>query len=97
MDLALEASALGSAQLPVVQLPGGSVVKSPPAVQETQPMRVLSLSRDDALEEGVATHAGIRAWRLPRTEELWPAVHRWPVDATEHTRCVGLLVASKIP
>ena len=97
MDLALEASALGSAQLPVVQLPGGSVVKSPPAVQETQQMQGLSLSRDDALEEGVATHSGIRAWRLPRTEELWPAVHRWPVDATEHTRCVGLLVASKIP
>ena len=94
--MALEACASISAQSPAVQLPGGSVVKSPPAVQETQQMRVRSLSRDYALEEGVATHSGIRAWRLPRTEEPWPAVHRWPVDATEHTRCVGLLVASKI-
>ena len=28
-----------------------------------------SLSRDDPLEEGVATHSSILAWRIPRTEE----------------------------
>lgn len=55
MDLALEASASVSAQSPAVRLPGGSVVKSPPVVQETQQMRVRSLSRDDALEESMKT------------------------------------------
>ena len=46
--------------------PGGSVVKNPPSVQETQ---VQSLSREDALEKRVATHPSILAWRIPQTEE----------------------------
>ena len=32
-------------------------------------MRVQSLGREDALEEGMATHSSILAWRIPRTEE----------------------------
>ena len=31
---------------------------------------VKSLGRKDPLEEGMATHAGILAWRIPWTEEL---------------------------
>ena len=46
--------------------PDGSVVKNLPAMQET---RVPSLSREDPLEEGMATHSSILAWRIPRTEE----------------------------
>ena len=46
--------------------PGGSVVKNSPAVQET---RVQSLGREDPLEEGMATHSSIPAWRIPWTEE----------------------------
>ena len=46
--------------------PGGSVVKNPPAMQETQ---VQSLNVKDALEEGIATHSSILAWRIPWTEE----------------------------
>ena len=46
--------------------PGGSVVKNPPAMQETV---VLSLGLEDRLEENVATHSSILAWRIPRTEE----------------------------
>ena len=32
-------------------------------------MRVRSLGRGDLLEEGMATHSSILAWRIPRTEE----------------------------
>ena len=50
--------------------PGGSVVKNPPAIQEPQEMLVPSLGWEDPLEEGMATHSNILAWRIPRTEEL---------------------------
>ena len=40
----------------------GSVVKNLPLMQETQEMWVLSL------EEGMATHPSIFAWRIPWTE-----------------------------
>ena len=39
--------------------PGDSVVKSQPAVQEMQEIRVCSLSWEDPLEEGMATHSSI--------------------------------------
>ena len=32
-------------------------------------MRVQSLGQEDPLEEEVATHSRILAWRIPRTEE----------------------------
>ena len=32
-------------------------------------MRVLSLHWEDLLEEGMATHSSILAWRIPGTEE----------------------------
>ena len=32
-------------------------------------MQVLSLGQKDPLEEEVATHSGILAWRIPWTEE----------------------------
>ena len=37
--------------------------------QETQEMQVRSLGREDPLEEGMATHSSILAWRIPGTEE----------------------------
>ena len=46
--------------------PGGSVVKNLPAMQETW---VGSLGWEDPLEEGMATHSSILAWRIPWTEE----------------------------
>ena len=33
-------------------------------------MQVQSLGWEDPLEEGMATHFGILAWRIPWTEEL---------------------------
>ena len=45
------------------------MVKNPPAMQETQETRVPSLGREDPLEEGMATHSYVLAWRSPWTEE----------------------------
>ena len=42
------------------------MVKNPPAMQETW---VRSLGREHSLEEGMATHSSILAWRVPWTEE----------------------------
>ena len=42
------------------------MVKNLPAVRGT---RVRSLGGEDPLEEGMATHSRIVAWRIPRTEE----------------------------
>ena len=42
------------------------MVKNPPAVWETW---VRSLGWEDPLEEGMATHSSILAWRTPWTEE----------------------------
>ena len=33
-------------------------------------MQVRSLGQEDPLEEGMATHSSILAWRIPWTEEL---------------------------
>ena len=58
------------------------MVKNPPAMQE---IRVQSLSWEDALEKGMATHSSILAWRIPWREEpgglqsikWWRAEHGW--------------------
>ena len=49
--------------------PGGSVVKNPPTMQESQERQVQSLGQEDPLEVGMATHSSILAWRTPWTEE----------------------------
>ena len=46
--------------------PGGSAVTNLPAVQEPQ---VLALGWEDPLEEDMATHSSILAWRIPWTEQ----------------------------
>ena len=42
------------------------MVKNPPAMQE---IWVRSLGWEELLEEGMATHFSIPAWRIPWTEE----------------------------
>ena len=42
------------------------MVKNLPATQETW---VQSLDQEHALEEGMATHSSILAWRIPWTQE----------------------------
>ena len=49
-------------------------IKNPPAMQKTW---VQSLGWEDPLEEGMATHSSILAWRMPRDRGAWwTAVHR---------------------
>ena len=49
--------------------PKSSVVKNPPAVQEMQKTRVQCLDWEDTLEEEIANHSSILAWKIPWTEE----------------------------
>ena len=57
---------------PCLSMPGASLVaqmvKNLSAMRET---RVQSLGSDDPLEEGMATHSSILAWRIPWTEGAW--------------------------
>ena len=46
------------------------MIKNWPAMQETW---VLSLGWEDPLEEGMATHSSILAWRIPMDREAWQA------------------------
>ena len=45
-------------------------VKNLPAIRETW---VSSLGWEDPLEEGMATHSSILAWRIPMDREAWKA------------------------
>ena len=54
------------------------LVKNPPAMQETQ---VLSLSREDPLEKGMATHSSILAWRIP-----WTVAFQAPLSTESQSR-----------
>ena len=50
------------------------IVKNPPTNAGDVRDVVRSLGREDPLEEGMATHSNILAWRIPWTEEpggLW--------------------------
>ena len=49
-----------------MDFPGGSMVKSLPAMWETW---VGSLGLEDPLEKEMATHSSILAWEIPWTEE----------------------------
>ena len=55
---------------PILGFPGGLEVKSLPAMQETW---VQSLGWEDPLEEEMATHSSILAWRIPIDREAWRA------------------------
>ena len=44
------------------------MVKNPPAKQETS---VQSLGWENPLEEGIATHSSILAWRIPMDRGAW--------------------------
>ena len=66
--------------------PDGSLVKNPPAMQDT---RVWSLDQEDPLEKGMATHSSILVWRIPWREEpsglqsmgLQRVRHNWVTNA----------------
>ena len=55
--------------------PGGLSVKNPSAVLETQEMQIRSLCQEDPLEEGMATHYSIPAWKIPWIDDCRATVH----------------------
>ena len=57
---------VNSARYPAPQV---ALVMKNLLMQETKEMRVRSLGREGPLEEGMATHSSILAWRIPWTEE----------------------------
>ena len=73
--------------------PGGSEVKNPPAQQETQETWIRSLGWGDALEEGVAIHCSILAWRIPWTEGpgRLQSIGSQSVNVTEATELIELI------
>ena len=82
-------------QYGVVDFPGGSVVKNPPTLQESQKTQVPSLGQGDPLEEGLTTHSNILACRIPWTEEAGGLESIEPHSQTQvkqlsmHTQCSG--------
>ena len=56
-------------------------------MQDMQEMWVWSLGRKDPLEEGMAAHSSILAWRIPWTEEpgRLQSIGSQTVDMTEVT------------
>ena len=66
MNAAFKPASLLGLFHPSLGFPGGAVVKSLPAKQET---RVQSLGQEDPLEKAMATHSSILAWEIPWTEE----------------------------
>ena len=53
------------------------MARNPPALQEPQETWVQSLGREDPLEEGMATHSSILAWRIPMDKGAWRAIVHW--------------------
>ena len=54
-------------------------------------MWVQSLGQEDPLEEGMATHSSILAWRIPWTEEPgWATWSRKELDTAEATKHLSM-------
>ena len=64
-----------------------SVVKNPPAMQEMQEMQVQSLSWEDPLENEIATHSSILAWKSHGQRSMvgYSPWGRKQSDTTAHT------------
>ena len=52
------------------------MVKNRLSMQETEEMLVRSLGQEDPLEEGLATHSSILAWRIHMDRGAWRAIVR---------------------
>ena len=66
-------------------------------MQEMQVARIQSLGGEDLLEEGMATHSSILAWRIPWTEEpgslqSWGRKELDTTEATEHARMPRVII-----
>ena len=66
-------------------------------MQEMQVARIQSLGGEDPLEEGMAMHSSILAWRIPWTEEpgslqSWGRKELDTTEATEHARMPRVII-----
>ena len=50
---------------------GGIVGKEPACQCRRHEMRVQSLGWEEPLEEGIATHSSVLAWRIPKDRGAW--------------------------
>ena len=71
------------------------MVKNPPTGEGDTWNTVQSLGWEDPLEEGMATHSSVLAWRIPWTEGLvgcssWGHQDSDLTEATEHSNRPGL-------
>ena len=65
------------------------MVKNLLPMQKTEETRVQSLSREDPLEEEMATHSSILAWEIPWTEKPGSLWGHKELDITEHSTAKG--------
>ena len=63
------------------------LVKNQPAMRETW---VRSLSWEDPLEEGMATHSSILAWRIPMGRGDWRGYSPWGRKESDMTEQLSL-------
>ena len=68
------------------------MVKNPPPMQETW---VQSLGWDDPLENGMATHSSIRAWRIHGQRSL-VGYSTWGCKELDMTEQLSLFVATLV-
>ena len=64
------------------------MVKNPPAVQETW---VQFLSQEDTLEEKMATHSRVLAWRIPWTEKSG-GLHSMGLQRVGYNRATNIFI-----
>ena len=57
--------------------PGGPAVENPSTLRETPETWVRSLCGEDLLEEGMAIHSSILAWRIPWTQDPGGLTVQW--------------------
>ena len=68
LQMALFYSFLCLSNIPLWVSLVAQLVKNPPAMQETL---VQFLGQEDPLEEGMATHSIVLAWRIPMDRGAW--------------------------
>ena len=66
-------------------------VKNPPAMQETQKIRVQFLGWEDPLEKGIATYSSILGWRIPQSKHLKESDTTEWLNTQTHTHTVTKL------